>query len=86
MCVYVCVCPPAWLYLGSARGVTGVGEEEPLVDKAVLHFVVDQAEVELEGANESVRDELLGVENLHFSETVKHLIRSLAKVEEQNLH
>ena len=72
-------------HLGSSRGVIGVSQKQPLVNEAVLRFIVDHPEVKLERANQSVRNHLLCIEQLYFSQTVKHLVRTLTKVEKQNL-
>ena len=35
--------------LGSSRGVVGVSQQQPLVDKAVLRLIIHQTNVKLEG-------------------------------------
>ena len=77
----MCVC----VHLCSTGRVTRISEQQPLVNEAVLYFVVDQPKVKLEGANESIRNYLLGIEHLHFCESVKHLVRTFSKIEEQHL-
>ena len=72
-------------HLWSSRGVIGVSQKQPLVYEAVLCLIIDQPEVKLERANQSVRYHLLCIEQLDFSQTVKHLVRALTKVEKQNL-
>ena len=55
------------------------------MDVAVVLFIVDQTEVKVEGANERIREYLLSIIHLDFCDIVKHLIRTLSKVKEENL-
>ena len=82
MCVCVCVCVT---YFNSSRWVTRVGKKQPLVNEAVILFPVHQAKVKLKGANESIRDNFFGIEDLHFNDMVKHLTGNISKIEGQNL-
>lgn len=73
------------MHLSFSRWIIWVTEKQPLVNKTVIPFFVDQAKIKPERSNQGIGNDSLGIEHLEFSYTIKHFIRTFLKVEEKDL-